>query len=136
MVLCMVQCGGMRPNVGPLWKQKWLFEGPPNSPPKFKQGWQEGCESGISAFSNNLQRYFYKFKQDSELTQDKEYYIGWKIGWEYCKRYAYHALDTEVIAGEAGDGLEALWPSVTTDMHRPKMWGDGGDLNIWGSGVK
>ncbi len=77
-----------RVRTGPPWMQTLLTEGPPG-PALFKQGWQDGCETGISATSNHFQKMFYDFKQDSKLARDQKYYLGWKLAFDYCQRYIF-----------------------------------------------
>lgn len=86
--------------VGAPWKQKMMFEGPPNSPPKFQKGWHDGCETAVSANSNHLQKFFYRFRQDGFMAQDPVYYSGWKTAWEYCMKYTFNYLHVEYIGGE------------------------------------
>jgi len=76
--------------------QKLLYEGP-EGPPKFRQGWRDGCETGIAGSSNRLQRGFYKFKQDYKLAQDSTYYAGWKVAYNYCQRYVFQYLRRNII---------------------------------------
>jgi len=85
-----------RPPVGPPWKQALLLEGPPG-PPLFKEGWRAGCETGMAATANHLQKFFYRFKQDWELAQKPEYYAGWKVGWTYCQRYLFQYLKRDLV---------------------------------------
>lgn len=78
-----------RPRAGPPWAQKLLSQGPTNAPENFRQGWRDGCETGIATTGNHMQKFFYTFKQDSSLAQNPEYYTGWKNGWSYCQRYIF-----------------------------------------------
>jgi hypothetical protein len=96
---------GFKSPVGAPWKQKLLKEGPENSPPKFKKGWQDGCETGTHTYGNTMQRETHRFRQDSSLMLDKEYYAGWRVGHDYCNRYTWHWNDTELFPGDLSDGL-------------------------------
>ncbi len=95
-VLTLLTGCDWKPRVGSPFggNQKMLFEGPPG-PPNFKQGWKDGCETGISATANQYQKMFYKFKQDSALAQDPTYYTGWKTAFDYCQRYMFQYLKRE-----------------------------------------
>ncbi|MBL0319491.1 MAG: hypothetical protein IPP74_09440 [Alphaproteobacteria bacterium] len=85
-----------RVRAGAPWMQSMLTEGPPG-PALFRQGWQDGCETGISATANNFQKMFYDFKQDSKLARDQKYYLGWKLAFDYCQRYTFTYLYTAFI---------------------------------------
>ena len=96
ILISLTSCSLFRPRVGPPWMQKLLLEGP-EGPTKFKQGWKDGCDTGISATSNRLQRSFYKFQQNYELSQDQVYYSGWKTAFDYCQRYVFQYLRRNMI---------------------------------------
>ena len=81
-----------RPMVGSPFEQELLKHGPENGTNKFKRGWRDGCETGISVTANNFQKTFYQFKQDYELAQNREYYAGWKTAYDYCQRYVAQYL--------------------------------------------
>ena len=90
-------CANYRPQVGPIWAQKLLAEGPEGASPLFQKGWQDGCETGISVTSNAYQRHFYHFTQDSELARNREYYTAWKTGYTYCQRYVFQYLRRVIL---------------------------------------
>ena len=94
--LSCVGCNQGRPQVGAPWMQKLLFEGP-EGPPLFREGWVDGCETGLSATANNFQRHFYRFKQKEHLAQNQEYYTGWKAAYNYCSRYVFQYLRRRIL---------------------------------------
>lgn len=79
---------------GAPWMQA-MMEGPPQPeglpkqelPPLYIKGWQEGCESGVSANTNSMAKFRYKFQQDASLVLNDVYYRGWKDAFDYCQRY-------------------------------------------------
>ncbi len=89
-------CYDFRPRVGAPWMQDLLNNGPPG-PTNFKIGWKHGCESGMSATANKLQRHFLRFKQDYRLVEDPSYYTAWKTGFNYCQRYVFQYLRRNII---------------------------------------
>ncbi len=95
-VLLIAGSCSFKPRVGPPWMQKMLTQGP-EGPTNFREGWRDGCETGISGSSNRLQRSFYKFKQNYELSQDPVYYSGWKTAYNYCQRYVFQYLRRNMI---------------------------------------
>jgi hypothetical protein len=105
IMLTACQAGIGRPMVGPPWKQKMLLNGPDDSPPKFREGWKDGCETSIAANANHLQKFFYKFKQNGYMAQDPVYYAGWKVARDYCQKFIFSYLNTDYIAGELGNGM-------------------------------
>lgn len=85
-----------RPMVGAPWMQDMLKNGP-EGPTNFKLGWRDGCETGISVSANVMQRSFYKFTQDYELSKDPVYYKGWKTAFTYCQRYVLQYLRRNIF---------------------------------------
>ena len=79
---------------GSPWMQS-MMEAPPQRkgmpkeeyPPLYVQGWQDGCETGISSNTNSVQKFFYKYKQNANLVMNDIYYRGWKDSFDYCQRY-------------------------------------------------
>jgi len=55
----------------------------------YRDGWIDGCESGVSATTNLWYKFQYKFKQDAYKAQNRVYYKGWKDAFDYCQRYIY-----------------------------------------------
>lgn len=90
-------CSDFRPMVGPPWMQDMLKNGPEGGNTSFKLGWRHGCETGISATSNRLQRSFYKFKQDYRMLEDPSYYTAWKTAFDYCQRYVAQYLRRNIM---------------------------------------
>lgn len=97
ILLVVLSSCNAKPKVGSPWMQELLHQGPQNAPNDFRIGWIDGCETGISASSNALQRHFYKFKQDYKMAQNQEYYTGWKIAFSYCQRYVFQYLRRNLI---------------------------------------
>ncbi len=68
----------------------WGLGKTPDGSPKFQQGWEDGCESGLGSYGNTWYQAEYDFKQDPNLIHDNEYYIAWKDGHSYCRWYVYN----------------------------------------------
>ena len=96
LIVGLLTACGYRPMVGPPWMQDMLTESP-DGPPRFKLGWRDGCETGISATSNALQKHFYSFKQDYQLARDREYYTAWKLAYTQCQRYVFQYLRRDIL---------------------------------------
>lgn len=98
IILVAVQgCIDGRPRVGAPWQQKLISQGPKEGPTLFKLGWRDGCETGISAAANSLQRHFYQFKQNPDHILDQVYYTGWKTAFWYCGRYTAQYLRRQYL---------------------------------------
>ena len=61
---------------------------PPPGPPIYQQGFRDGCESGLSGYSSGGNKFFWKWKQDPQLSENKIYYQIWKDAYSYCALYA------------------------------------------------
>ncbi len=97
LIVLTSSCYNFKPKVGAPWMQDLLRQGPKDAPILFQQGWIDGCETGISATSNALQRQFYTFTQNPELAQKDVYYTGWKTAYWYCSRYVMQYLRRQII---------------------------------------
>lgn len=59
---------------------------PPGSP-EFKQGWHDGCESGLSTYAPAYYKLYYKFYQNYEMLSNHDYDVGWHESFNYCRHY-------------------------------------------------
>jgi hypothetical protein len=59
-----------------------------NASPDFKQGWEDGCESGMSGGSTSFNQNFYKAnKQDGyKFSYSKDYKTAWGSAFWFCYR--------------------------------------------------
>ena len=73
----------------PMWKYS-MFERPEGNypyPPMYIKGWKDGCESGAEASANHIYRIRYKFRQDWQLLNNREYIAGWETAYNHCRKY-------------------------------------------------
>lgn len=63
---------------------------PPPGPPEYQKGWKDGCESGLSAYGGQVEKFLkvHKLKRDPTLQDNKMYYQVWKDAFLYCTLYA------------------------------------------------
>ncbi len=63
------------------------FAGEPSN--EFKQGWEDGCEVGMSGGSNTFYKAFYQNnKVDGyKMATSKDYKTSWSAGFWYCYRH-------------------------------------------------
>ena len=59
---------------------------PPEGPPEYEQGWSDGCESGMSAYSSSFYKLLnaFELRLDPDLRKNKMYYQVWKDAFLYC----------------------------------------------------
>lgn len=55
----------------------------------YKNGWNDGCETGISTMVTGYYKSFYFFKQNPEMVSNQEYYKAWKDSYNYCRQYSF-----------------------------------------------
>lgn len=57
----------------------------PAGPPEYKLGWEDGCDTGISAEGAYYYKLMYGFKKRTELAANDQYKQGWNEGFTYCR---------------------------------------------------
>ena len=83
--------GGCRP--------LWLQVVDPPGPPEYQLGWEDGCDSGLSAEGGWDYKVMYGFKKRPEMSSNDQYKQGWNEGFTYCR----YSLDTSQTAGRWED---------------------------------
>lgn len=68
----------------------WLNTVAPSGPPEYQLGWEDGCDSGVSAEGGWSYKIMYGFKKRAELAASDQYKQGWNEGFSYC-RFSYAA---------------------------------------------
>ncbi len=66
----------------------WVMTVDPQGPPEYQLGWQDGCDSGMSAEGEWSTKLMYGFKKRPEMSANDQYKQGWNEGFTYC-RFAY-----------------------------------------------
>lgn len=62
-----------------------LYYVTPEGPPEYRLGWQDGCDSGLSAQGGVMEKMLYGFKKRPELGNSEQYKQGWNEGFTYCR---------------------------------------------------
>ena len=62
-----------------------LWYSTPEGPAEYQLGWQDGCDSGLSAQGNYLYKAIYGFKKRPEMAENDLYKGGWNDGFTYCR---------------------------------------------------
>jgi hypothetical protein len=57
----------------------------PDGPPEYKLGWEDGCDTGLSAQGTYIYRAIYGFKKRPEMADNDQYKAGWNEGYSYCR---------------------------------------------------
>lgn len=57
----------------------------PDGPPEYQLGWQDGCDTGLSAQGDYRYRAIYGFKKRPEMLENDLYKNGWNEGFTYCR---------------------------------------------------
>lgn len=88
----------------PFWIQTAVT---PAGPPEYQLGWEDGCDTGLSAEGSWDYKIMFGFKKRPEMATNDQYKQGWNEGFSYC-RFSYGA--------SKGSGLGTLG------------WGEGGSV--------
>lgn len=84
LILLVLAVAGCRPFS--IWTVK------PAGPPEYQLGWEDGCDTGLSAEDESLfYRWTFGFKKRPEMAGNDQYKQGWNEGFTYCR----FVLDTE-----------------------------------------
>lgn len=90
---------------------------PQDASPDYKQGWTEGCETGLSHMTNAYYQTFYKFKVTESKIKIPDYYLAWKDASAYCRHYAYSVLRESdmrtTLPNASGDIFNKAIPNPT-----------------------
>ena len=63
----------------------WLMTVEPSGPPEYQLGWQDGCDSGMSAEGEWSYKLAFGFKKRPEMSANDQYKQGWNEGFTYCR---------------------------------------------------
>lgn len=63
----------------------WVLTVDPSGPPEYQLGWEDGCDSGLSAEGGYTYKLMYGFKKRPEMAASDQYKQGWNEGFTYCR---------------------------------------------------
>lgn len=67
----------------------------PSGPPEYRLGWEDGCDSGVSAEdSSGIYKWTLGFKKRPEMAGQEQYKSGWNEGFSYC-RFSYASIKSD-----------------------------------------
>ena len=75
--LLLAFLGGCRPIT--------LYFVGPDGPSEYRLGWEDGCDTGMSAEGGPIYKMMYGFKKRPELNDNDLYKLGWNEGFAYCR---------------------------------------------------
>lgn len=90
MAFCLSSCNRNVARIFPARPDRDL-KPDKDASPEFVQGWNDGCEVGMSAGSNTFYKIFYRNNvvDGYKMTSSSEYKTGWGNAFWYCYRYDY-----------------------------------------------
>jgi hypothetical protein len=91
--LALLAFSGCRPYM--------LYAVEPEGPAEYQLGWQDGCDTGLSAESPLFYKMMYGFKKRPEMGANDLYKQGWNEGFTYCR---FSLASTEKFA-DPGKGI-------------------------------
>lgn len=62
-----------------------LYFTAPSGPPEYQLGWEDGCDTGLSAEGSPLYKMVYGFKKRPEMGNNELYKQAWNEGFTYCR---------------------------------------------------
>lgn len=63
----------------------WLQTVDPSGPPEYQLGWEDGCDSGMSAEGGWYYKMMFGFKKRVEMAASDQYKQGWNEGFTFCR---------------------------------------------------
>ncbi len=87
ITLLVVLLGACRPAT--------LYWIKPEGPAEYQLGWQDGCDTGLSAQSSIFFKAMYGFKKRPEMGANDLYKQGWNEGFTYCRFTLSRAQDED-----------------------------------------
>ncbi len=83
-----------------------MNQGPPSDAPKeIKQGWDDGCQTGVNTYGNDIYKSFYGYKMDPAMINNKAYYETWHDAYNYCRHWMNSNLRNGYFGAEYSDDL-------------------------------
>ncbi len=65
---------------------------PADADPLYLSGWNDGCDTGLSAMVTGYYKSHYQFTQDPYKANNPVYYKAWKDAYTYCNQYAFRFI--------------------------------------------
>lgn len=62
-----------------------LYAVGPSGPPEYRLGWEDGCDTGLSAQGGPLYKAAFGFSKRPEMGNNELYKQAWNEGFTYCR---------------------------------------------------
>ena len=62
-----------------------LFMINPSGPKEYRLGWEDGCDTGLSAQGGPIYKMMFGFKKRPEMGSNELYKQAWNEGFTYCR---------------------------------------------------
>lgn len=69
-------------------------------PQEFRIGYQDGCESALSAYGNTYMKTIYTLKKRPEYQYNNMYNQVWRDAWNYCYMWYFVYNRKDIMYGE------------------------------------
>ena len=129
ILLASTACNTTRHNV--FAPNKKIFNMvPDDAPADYKNGWTDGCESGLSTgFANDYYKSFYRFRKDIKQVEANNvvYLRPWGAAMIYCRHYALATLK------EAGIVPKLPGKEKPLSLGEQSLLGNGWSLKNFGA---
>lgn len=87
---------------------------PKYGPPAFKQGWKDGCETGMTVYSTDYLRTLYRTNIDTNQIKNPHY----KRAWDSASRYCMYYVSQHLRVGYLDTG------HFSSDLRDKDLWFD------------
>lgn len=55
--------------------------------PAYKQGWNDGCDTGSAVYGNTFTKAFKGYTRDSSMVGNPAYESAWNDAYNYCRQH-------------------------------------------------
>jgi len=77
IAILALSVSGCRPGI--------LYFVNPSGPKEYRLGWEDGCDTGLSAEGGPIYNMVYGFKKRPEMGSNELYKQAWNEGFTYCR---------------------------------------------------
>jgi hypothetical protein len=71
----------------PLGLHIGMRDGAPEGTEVFRDGWKDGCHSGLAATGHLQYKFSYDYTYNEKMLDNDEYHNAWRLGFRHCRWY-------------------------------------------------